>query len=59
MTKMCGTTVTSAKGTVRWMAIEFLTLMDESGVGAIPNEKSDVWAFGMTVFVRDCVPVRC
>ncbi len=47
----------SAKGTVRWMAIELLSLSDVSGVGTIPNEKSDVWAFGMTVYVHNCVNV--
>ncbi|KLO19298.1 WD40 repeat-like protein [Schizopora paradoxa] len=50
MTKMCGTTMASTKGTVRWMAIELLSLSDESGVGVTPDEKSDVWAFGMTIY---------
>ncbi|KLO13728.1 kinase-like protein [Schizopora paradoxa] len=39
----------SPTGTVRWMAREFF---DESSVTAIvPNEKSDVWAFGMVLYV--------
>jgi len=53
MSKMCGTTtMASAKGTgtVRWMAIELLSLSDDSEVGTIPTEKSDVWAFGMTLY---------
>jgi serine/threonine protein kinase len=43
---------TGFKGTVRWMAIEFFPLHEtSSGCMIKPNEKTDVWAFGMTVYV--------
>jgi len=46
------TTGNSTKGTVRWMARELL-VSDGSGSGlpCIPNEKTDVWAFGMVICV--------
>ncbi len=46
-----GTTTASTKGTVRWMAIELFPTIS----GDPPSnhdEKSDVWAFGMVVYVR-------
>jgi serine/threonine protein kinase len=45
---------TGPQGSARWMAIEFYTqLQGFSGSGAVmkANEKTDVWAFGMTVYV--------
>ncbi|KLO13881.1 kinase-like protein [Schizopora paradoxa] len=44
-----GTTTTSAKGTVRWMAIELFPSIS----GDEPfkhDEKSDMWAFGMIIY---------
>jgi serine/threonine protein kinase len=41
---------TTIKGSARWMAIEFYTQLS-SGMIAQANEKTDVWAFGMTVYV--------
>lgn len=52
MSQMCGTSMAALKGTVRWMAVELLT------TEAIPNEKSDVWAFGMVLYVRYFVFIR-
>jgi serine/threonine protein kinase len=43
---------TTLKGSARWMAIEFYTQMSSSsGMVVKANEKTDVWAFGMTVYV--------
>ncbi|KLO08225.1 kinase-like protein [Schizopora paradoxa] len=39
----------TSKGTVRWMAIELLS-MNEEEPARKPDEKSDVWAFGMIVY---------
>lgn len=52
------TATTSTKGSIRWMAIE---LFNGSGQGAdetdesdstVHTTQSDVWAFGMTIYVR-------
>ena len=51
---MCVST-SSAKGTVRWMAAELLAGTEddnEDDVSLSPNQKADVWAFGMIVHVR-------
>lgn len=45
---MCGTTANSARGTARWTAVEIFAA--ESAV----TEKSDVWAFGMVIYVSHC-----
>jgi hypothetical protein len=47
---------TSNKGSARWMAIEFYsqlqgTSSDTPKMMIKPNEKTDTWAFGMTVYV--------
>jgi serine/threonine protein kinase len=44
---------TSFKGSVRWMAIEFYEQIHGTSPGTMvkANEKTDVWAFGMTVYV--------
>lgn len=44
-----GTTATTTKGTVRWMAIELL-VPNDSGIPTKHDEKSDVWAFGMVIY---------
>jgi len=43
----------SFKGTTRWMAVEFFPQANGtfSGKPATANEQTDVWAFGMTVYV--------
>ena len=38
-----------ARGSMRWMAVE---LFD---IGGPHSEKTDVWAFGMTAYVRKCI----
>ncbi len=43
----------SAKRSVRWTALELFSLSDVSGNFCTPDKKSDIWAFGMTVYVRD------
>jgi len=47
------TDTTSFKGTTRWMAVEFFPQTNGtfSGKPTTANEKTDVWAFGMTVYV--------
>lgn len=46
---------TSARGTTRWMAIELFTGVpgnSDDGDGLnIRTKESDVWAFGMTIYV--------
>jgi serine/threonine protein kinase len=44
---------TSFKGSIRWIAIECVTPPDGYSLfrPVIANEKTDVWAFGMTVYV--------
>ncbi|KLO12884.1 kinase-like protein [Schizopora paradoxa] len=46
MSQMCGTSMMNLKGTSRWMAVELLATDSEM----IPDEKSDVWAFGMVLY---------
>ncbi len=43
---------TRMKGTIRWMAKELFDVLNESDVVGIPNKESDVWSFGMVVYVR-------
>jgi serine/threonine protein kinase len=40
---------TNFKGSARWMAIEFY--VQNQGILVKANEKTDVWAFGMTIYV--------
>ena len=48
----------SLKGNVRWMAIELIAPMDvDSGGHQFHTKESDVWAFGMVLYVRKCLPV--
>ena len=42
-------TTSGAKGTVRWMAVELFGFGSASSTKA--TKESDVWAFGMTVYV--------
>jgi hypothetical protein len=41
------------KGSMRWMAFEFFKQPDDaaSTQAIAANEKTDAWAFGMTVYV--------
>lgn len=47
-TTLIATTGGNAKGSLRWMAIELFT--DDISF----SKEADVWAFGMTVYVRFC-----
>ena len=42
---------TTLGGTARWMAVELLKPTEEGDAPALPTTESDVWAFGMTVYV--------
>lgn len=46
-----GYTSHSVRGTARWQAVEFFRLTD--GPPPEHTKMTDVWAFGMTVYVRD------
>ncbi len=46
------TTGTSVKGTVRWMAKELLVSTEDGGVSKC-DEMTDIWAFGMVIYVRN------
>ena len=43
------------KGSIRWLAIELIDQHEpeESQTQTFHTKQSDVWAFGMTVYVRD------
>ena len=41
------------KGTTRWMAYELLQFLDGYGAEVICTKASDVWAFGMTIYVSN------
>ena len=43
------TTAEHIKGTVRWLAVEYLKL---GKLQNIHTKETDVWAFGMTIYVR-------
>ena len=43
---------TTLGGTARWMAVELLKPTEEGDAPALPTTESDVWAFGMTIYVR-------
>jgi hypothetical protein len=46
------TETTGVKGSTRWMAIEFMSIDgSSSSQSTTANERTDVWAFGMTVYV--------
>ena len=46
------TTLASPKGTVRWMAVE-LFLPSEANPEPISTFETDIWAFGMVVYVGE------
>ncbi len=50
------TTTAAAKGSVRWMAIELLAVdtseVRNLGKPAVHTKMTDVWAFGMVIYVR-------
>ncbi len=46
-------TTTSARGSLRWMAPE-LFRSDSGGKPSKQNKTSDVWAFGMLAYLRNC-----
>ncbi len=56
MTMMCGTSAISHKGTTRWTAVELFAFTDEL---TIPTKKSDVWAFGMVLYVSRYMSIWC
>ena len=41
-----------SNGSVRWSAPELLALTDEAHAHEIYTKASDVWAFGMVIYVR-------
>jgi serine/threonine protein kinase len=46
------TDTSNVKGSMRWMAFEFFILLNNASSPLVAaNEKTDVWAFGMTVYV--------
>ena len=46
-------TSTSPKGSARWMAREFFMFgLDESDTIVEHSKETDVWAFGMVLYVR-------
>lgn len=50
-----GYTTHTLGGTTRWSAVELFTYYDEDDPNSIRPQhtfKTDVWAFGMTVYVR-------
>jgi serine/threonine protein kinase len=49
------TDTTSFRGSTRWMAREFFPDLDGTSFPepVKANEKTDVWAFGMTVYVSN------
>lgn len=46
----------SPKGSCRWMAIELFDFEYELDIVKAPNKESDVWSFGMVVYVS--IPLR-
>ena len=52
MTATCSTTTTSAKGSTRWMAIELCpSHLEEDDSEGNHTKETDIWAFGMVVYV--------
>ena len=43
---------TNIRGTARWMAVELLLPTEEGDALALQTTRTDVWAFGMTIYVR-------
>ncbi len=42
-----------SRGNVRWHAVEYLNIGDSESSPPSHTKPTDVWAFGMTVYVRD------
>ncbi len=47
-----GYTTKSVKGNARWQAKEFFEIMDDDAPPPTHTVKTDIWAFGMTIYVR-------
>ncbi|KLO07119.1 kinase-like protein [Schizopora paradoxa] len=45
-----GFTTHSVKGSTRWQAVEFFEIFDDESPAPTHTKKTDVWAFGMTVY---------
>lgn len=58
------TATTSTKGSIRWMAIELFkgpgqdVDETEENDGTVHTTQSDVWAFGMTIYVRSFLHIQ-
>jgi serine/threonine protein kinase len=50
------TDTTSFKGSTRWMAPELLKPAALNHEPVKADEKTDAWAFGMTIYVSKCKP---
>jgi serine/threonine protein kinase len=51
------TDTTSFKGSTRWMAPELLEFDETRAHEPVQSdEKTDIWAFGMTIYVSKCKP---
>ncbi len=48
-----GFTSNSVKGSVRWQAQEFFDIPDDESPAPTHTAMTDIWAFGMTVYVGD------
>ena len=48
----------SSNGSVRWSAPELLALTDEAHTHDLYTKASDIWAFGMVIYVRR-IAYRC
>ncbi len=48
-----GYTTHSAKGSTRWQAYEFFDIFEDDSPAPQHTQKTDIWAFGMTVYVGD------
>jgi serine/threonine protein kinase len=59
VSRVIAASAASFKGSTRWMAPELLIPeSDEAGAHepVEPNQKTDIWAFGMTIYVSNCKP---
>ncbi len=50
-TLSAGYTTLSVKGSTRWQAYEFFDIVDDDHPAPKHTVKTDIWAFGMTVYV--------
>lgn len=48
-----GFTTHTVKGSTRWQAKEFFDILEDDAPAPIHTVNTDIWAFGMTVYVSD------